>query len=327
MKSLDSDKKGENIRVDYYKIFPEEKRRFWHETVETLEQIREIRIRVNKPVLLYRQQKEYSLNEEGKVILNLTEGKKFSYEEIQELINYWCQDSRYAFQEELKKGFLTIEGGHRVGVCGEIVKNEKGTIQMIKYISGLNIRIAHEIKYVGKNIIGYLYSQNELHNTLIIAPPGAGKTTMLRDLIRRISDGNLYGKGQTVGIVDERSEIAACFQGIPQLEVGKRTDVLDNCPKAEGMMMLLRSMSPQVIAVDELGSEQDVEVLQKMAGCGCSILATIHGGCLEEVQKKVMFQSLWEQKLFQRFLILQHDIQGYHSSVYKEGEEQPCFVC
>lgn len=315
------------MKDEYVKLFPPRTREFWKQIIENMEEVREIRIRANQPIIIYMGQREISLDEQGNVRMDISRGRSYSYKEIQELIDYWCQDSRYAFQEELKKGFLTIKGGHRIGICGETVWDREGSIQTVKYISSLNIRVAHQIKHAAGKIIGYLYENGNIKDTLIISPPGAGKTTMLRDILRRISDGNEYGKGQNVGIVDERSEIASCFRGIPQLDVGRRSDVLDSCQKAYGMTMLLRSMSPNVIAVDELAGRQEVELVHQLAGCGCKILAAIHGNSMEEVREKEIYQSFWEQRLFSRILVLSRDGREFRVTLYKEGEERPCFVC
>nr|MDE7017888.1 AAA family ATPase [Lachnospiraceae bacterium] len=174
----------------------------------------------------------------------------------------------------------------------------------IKYIRYLNIRIAHEIKGVSEKALPYLYQEGEVLNTLIISPPGCGKTTMLRDLVRSFSGGNAYGRGRNVGLVDERSEIAGSYLGIPQNDIGVRTDVMDACPKQEGMMMLIRSMAPDVLAVDELGSIEEIEAMHRAIRCGCKMLATIHGFSIEEAGSKPYMKDVMEQRLFERYLLL-----------------------
>ena len=156
----------------------------------------------------------------------------------------------------------------------------------MKNISFINIRISHEVKGAADSVIPYMYKDEMLLNTLIISPPGCGKTTLLRDLIRQVSDGNSYGKGMTVGVVDERSELAGSFCGIPQNDLGMRTDVLDACPKKRGMLLLLRSMSPRVIAIDELGSREELDQLRRAQACGCRILATVHGESIGDVERR-----------------------------------------
>lgn len=313
--------------MGFIKNFPLSKRSFWKNIEERIEKTEEIRMRAEKPMIIYGQGEEWYIDKEGRRTGDILRAGKISYAEIQELVDYWCQDSRYAYQKELKNGYLTMKGGHRIGICGEAVISREEKIQTIKHISSLNIRIAHQCKMAGAQVLAHLYNGDRLYNTLIISPPGAGKTTMLRDLVRRISDGSRNASGKTVGLVDERGEIAACFQGIPQLDVGMRTDVLDGCPKAEGMMRLLRSMSPKVIAVDELGSMEEGKALLKMAGCGCSILATVHGNNLEEIEKKKLLRCLLEEQIFERIMVLERKEGRFLVCLYKRGEEIPCWTC
>lgn len=310
---------------NYSKIFPPSQRVFWEQVIKKAEEIQEIRIRVNKTILVYLYGKEYSVDEKGNLNAKLELGRVFSYGEIQELVDYWCQDSRYAFQEELKRGYLTIKGGHRIGICGELIFDREQKVQTIKYISSLNIRIAHQIKGVSKKLLPYLYEGETLIDTLLISPPGCGKTTLLRDLTCHISNGNSYGRGTSVGVVDERGELAACYRGIPQLEIGSRSDVLDGCPKVTGMLMLLRSMSPGVIVVDELGNEEEIALVEQMVGRGCHVLATIHGSSLQEVRNKKIFQRIWENHIFRQVVILEKRENCFSMAVYKEGEDTPCF--
>lgn len=302
------------------KNFPSAKREFWENILQQKESLEEIRIRADKPVLLRQREGEWYVDAKGRRTKELGKAYRMSFVEVQELVDYWCKDSRYAFQKELKNGYLTLRGGHRIGICGETVLDAQGKIQTVKNISSLNIRLAHECRQAAEKILPFLYEGEGLQNTLIISPPGAGKTTLLRDLVRRISDGNEVSEGKIVGLIDERGEIAASFQGIPQLEVGLRTDVMDGCLKEEGMIRLLRSMGPQVIAIDELGNTKEIDALLKMAGCGCSILATVHGSGLEEIKKKKMFRELWEQRIFERILVLQRKKGEFCSFLYKAEE-------
>lgn len=311
----------------YQSIFPVNKEKLWREVLKHIEYIREIRIRAGKPIMIYLKQWEVSIDEDGKIIYVPENGKIFSYKELQELIDFWCMDSRYAFQDEIKRGFLTIEGGHRIGICGEVVCDKDGNNQSIKYISAVNIRIAHEIKGVAGSIISYIHSGKKVENTLIVSPPGAGKTTLLRDIIRELSWGNGEHPGLNVGVVDERGEIAACFQGIPQLDIGPRTDILDNCKKAVGMRMLLRSMAPTVIAVDELGSAEEVELIQQMTGNGCAVIATIHGDNMEEIKQKKILRELWEEEIFRNIVCLSKEKNSFHMKLYQGEDGKLCYNC
>ena len=178
-----------------------------------------------------------------------------------------------------------MEGGHRVGVAGKVIM-EKDKVKNIQYISSVNIRVSHEVLGCADRLLPYITKNMQVCHTLIISPPCCGKTTLIRDLIRQISDGNQYVKGCSVGVVDERSELGGCYLGIAQNHLGTRTDILDCCPKAEGMIMLIRSMSPQVIAVDEIGTSEDIHAIEYAMQCGCKLIASVHGLDMDEATKK-----------------------------------------
>ena len=158
--------------------------------------------------------------------------------------------------------------------------------------------------------MSYIRTEKWVANTLIISPPRCGKTTLLRDIIRQLSNGWANTQGLTIGVVDERSELAGCYQGIPQNDLGMRTDVLDCCPKSEGMQMLVRSMSPDVVAVDELGCEEDFKAVDSVIHCGCKLIATAHGSCLEDVLDQPFFYKLMGEKVFERYIILDKNAQA-----------------
>ena len=196
---------------------------------------------------------------------------------------------------------------------------DQGRIKNIQYISSVNIRVAHEVKDCAGKVLPYLTYNQQLYHTLIISPPGCGKTTLLRDLIRQISDGNRWIQGESVGVVDERSELGACHLGIAQNELGIRTDILDGCPKAEGMLMLIRSMAPKILAVDEIGAPEDIHAMEYAMHCGCCMLATVHGTSMAEVQKKPVLQQLIQKKRFGRYVVLKNGIHiGEVEGIYDE---------
>ncbi|MBE6008350.1 MAG: stage III sporulation protein AA, partial [Lachnospiraceae bacterium] len=199
--------------------------------------------------------------------------------------------SLYAFDEEIKNGFITIEGGHRVGICGKVVA-DGGKIKTLRNISSLNFRLARQIKGCGDEALKYITYKGRFFNTLIISPPGGGKTTVLRDVIRRVSDGFGDFKGMTVGVCDERSEIAASFRGRAVNDIGIRTDVVDSCPKSKGMMILLRSMSPEVIAADEIGSEEDMVAIRTAVLSGVKLICTSHG---EDIKDAERYKGIFER--------------------------------
>lgn len=285
-------------------IFPMDRRSLWKKVAEQQEQVQEIRLRVGKPVIVIRNGTEYFIDCGGGFTCREQDAYWVEEKELTNLLNHICQYSPYAFEDEIRQGFVTVAGGHRVGIAGQVVLGENGDVRTIKHISYLNIRVAHQIIGVADKVLHHVYRNGILKNTLIISPPGCGKTTLLRDLIRQISDGNVYGKGMCVGVVDERSEIAGSYLGRAQNDVGIRTDVLDACPKQVGMMLLLRSMSPGVIAIDEIGGPKDMEALHRASACGCKVLATIHGESIEDYKKKVGGTDKPEEQVFQCFLVL-----------------------
>lgn len=258
--------------------------------------IQEIRIRTGKPLCVIYDNREYFMPGKNRPYM-------VTYEDIREMLSYISNYSLYAYEEEMKQGFITIEGGHRIGLCGQAIV-ESGKVKNIKYISSINVRMAHEVIGCADGILPYLINGRTLFHTLIISPPRCGKTTLLRDLIRQISDGSQKMNGKTVGVVDERSEIGGCYRGVAQNQLGMRTDILDGCPKAEGMLMLIRSMGPEVIAVDEIGTEEDVHAIDYAMHCGCKMLATVHGTSLEEIKEKPVLGRLVEEERFQRYIVL-----------------------
>lgn len=274
-------------------VLPREVRMVMERERLQYEYLQEIRLRAEKPLILIYKGKELLLREKLCI----------SREQLKETLEHITNYSLYAYEQEMKQGFVTIEGGHRVGVSGQVVV-EAGRVKNIKYISSINIRLSHEVLGCADPVFFSIVKENQFMNTLIISPPGCGKTTLLRDTIRQISDGNAYVRGTTVGVVDERSEIGGCYRGIPQNHIGCRTDILDCCPKAEGMLMLIRSMSPQVIAVDEIGTQEDIRAIEYALHCGCRMLATIHGQSFDDVAEKPGLTKLINEKVFRRYVVL-----------------------
>ncbi|MDO5424470.1 MAG: stage III sporulation protein AA [Eubacteriales bacterium] len=288
---------------EFLKIFSGGLRGILKKIPVDFETIQEIRLRAGKPMLLVCDGREFFVTDEGKLTKEEQDGHCIRKEELLETMEYIGNYSLYAYEEELKQGFLTVKGGHRVGVAGKIVM-DGNRIQSMKYISFLNVRLAHQKMGCADPVMPYLFRDGRVCDTLIISPPRCGKTTLLRDLIRQISNGSPYSQGQTVGVVDERSEIGGAYQGIPQNDLGIRTDVLDCCPKAAGMLMLLRSMSPSVIAVDELGDYNDIHAIESVMNCGCRLLATVHGSSIEDIKRKPLLQKLVNERFFERYILL-----------------------
>ncbi len=280
----------------------------WQEGLE------EIRVRVGQPL-------EFCFDSG---IRYLVPDFRMHMTDIAEMLNYISDYSLYAYREELRQGYITIEGGHRVGLAGGTVL-EHGKLAGIRHVSFLNVRVAHERKGCAKKVLPYLRSRNSIYNTLFLSEPGAGKTTMLRDCIRLLSRGDDEYPGIKVCVVDERSEIAACHLGMPQNDLGPRTDVLDGCGKKEGMLMLLRSMSPQILAVDELGDERDFQAVEQALYSGCRVLGTVHAGNIRDLSEKPCLRRLTERKLFGRYVRIERRedggraIQIYDGSMEKIG--------
>ena len=282
--------------------------------------IHEIRLRVGHPLMIATARGEFFISENG-LFCNMGQAYIIKERDIKEIVEYISNYSPYAYEEELKNGYITIKNGNRIGVCGKAVVGQEGVLA-IRNIASINIRIAREYIGCSDKYMDLLYENNQLCHTLIISPPCCGKTTLLRDIVRNVSDGHGVRNGMTVGVVDERSEIAACYEGVPQNNLGMRTDVMDACPKAYGILMLIRSMGPKVIAVDEIGKKEDVEAIEYCINCGCKILATIHGANFDELKKKAVMSSLLENKIFERYIVMSNMPQmGTIREIYNgEGE-------
>lgn len=281
------------------RILPRSIREVVQEEIPDLEDLQEIRMRAGKPLLLmYQGQERIPGHAQDRPYI-------VAKEEIEELLGYISSYSLYAFEEEMKQGFLTVGGGHRVGLAGQAIV-EQGRIRNLRYITSVNIRMSHQVRGCADQLFPYITQHQRPLHTLLVSPPGCGKTTMLRDMIRQMSDGNQYMKAMTVGVVDERSEIAGCCHGVMQNDLGIRTDVLDACPKAEGMLMMIRSMRPEVLAVDEIGEAEDVQAISYAMHCGCRMIATAHARSIEELRKKPVFSRMMEERRFERYVILKN---------------------
>lgn len=275
------------------------------------EPVQEIRIKVHKPIIVNLAHKEIIL----KYVTTIEDIKQI----LVKISNY----SLYAYEEEIKQGYITIRGGHRIGIAGECVL-VNGEVRTIRNISSLNIRICREVIGCSNEIMKYITKEDRVFNTLIVSPPKCGKTTILRDIAKNISTGmpivNL--KGKKVSIIDERSEIAACFNGTPQLDVGIRSDILDNCLKKDGMIMAIRSLSPDILICDEIGTDGDIEALHMAFNSGVNIIVTIHGYSIDDVYKRKVFKDLLENSILERIVILSNrNGVGTIEQIYSIGME------
>ena len=296
---------------EIYKILPKEISNIVKQYLQE-DAVQEIRIKSGKPVIL-----NLSYGEKVLDYRTTSEDLKFMMAKVS---NY----SLYAFEEEIKQGYITLKGGHRVGLAGECVISN-GEVRTIKNISSLNIRICREIIGSSNKIMNLITNNNRVYNTLIVSPPKCGKTTILRDIAKNISNGmykiNLSGKKVT--IVDERSEIAARYNGVPQMNVGIRTDILDNCLKKSGMIMAIRSLSPEVLICDEIGTKGDLEALNMAFNSGVNVIVTVHGYDIADVYGRAVFKDLIDNCILERIILLSNRKgAGTIEKVYKVSRER-----
>lgn len=296
---------------EIYKILPKDISNIVKQYLQE-DTVQEIRIKSGKPVIL-----NLSYGEKVLDYRTTSEDLKFMMAKVS---NY----SLYAFEEEIKQGYITLKGGHRVGLAGECVISN-GEVRTIKNISSLNIRICREIIGSSNKIMNLITNNNRVYNTLIVSPPKCGKTTILRDIAKNISNGmykiNLSGKKVT--IVDERSEIAACYNGVPQMNVGIRTDILDNCLKKSGMIMAIRSLSPEVLICDEIGTKGDLEALNMAFNSGVNVIVTVHGYDIADVYGRAVFKDLIDNCILERIILLSNRKgAGTIEKVYKVSRER-----
>jgi len=274
-----------------------------------LKDLEEIRIRSGLPLMGVFSGSDYFICEDGVLSHNSQSALTVAPKEVNSLFLLLCEQSVYAYQEDIIRGFITLKGGHRAGICGTVVY-EGDKIKAIKDISSINIRFSRQVKDCAKDIFQKLIrNRQDIYNTLILSPPRCGKTTILRDLCRLISQGvgNDRFRGLRTAVIDERSELAASFRGVPQNDLGPRTDVLDGCRKSQGIEMMLRGMAPQVIIVDELGAKEDADAIRMAWNAGVRIIATAHAFGLEDFKRRLSVGQLAGKDGFERIVLLGMD--------------------
>ena len=290
------------------KYFPEKiEHKIAEEILDKFDNLDEIRIRALRPI-----------------ILKLSDGEKVikysvSTDEILSCLQLLCENSIYSYQNEICNGYITVRGGHRVGISGScVIENNK--IINIDYIFSLNFRIARQILGCSNKILKYILDleNNNIYNTLIISPPGSGKTTILRDLIRQISSGikEIKFKAINVGIVDERGELASLYKGLPQNEIGTKVDIIENVPKYKAMKMLIRSMAPKVIVADEIGAAEDIEAINYTVCSGIKGIFTAHGSSFEDIILNPVIKDLIGMHLIERIIFLDENQKGKIKDIY-----------
>lgn len=266
--------------------------------------LEEIRLRVGQPLILRMWDKELSLSSSGHMETNILRGYIVNPEDIHRTISSISDNSLYAFEEEIRRGYITVPGGHRVGLAGQVLMRQ-GEVKTMRDFSSIAFRVAREIRGCAREIIPYLYDRSgQTVNTLLVSAPRCGKTTILRDIARNLSMGTAWGKPCNVAVIDERSEIAGTYHGQVQMDLGPRTDVLDACPKDQGIMMALRSLSPMVIIADEIGRPEDVQAIHECVNAGVRLVTSIHAGTLDELKRRPVIRTLMEEGAFQNIFIL-----------------------
>lgn len=263
---------------------------------EVRQMAEEFRLRAGQPLVVLLPEGERSL------------GAAVTPEDLETLCDLATDYSRYAAEETLREGYLSVRGGFRVGLCGTAVMKD-GESTALRDLSSAAVRIAREQRGIGEAVAPRLFRDGRYQNTLLLSPPGGGKTTLLRDLVRQLSQGEGVPP-QRITLIDEREEIAVMYRGQPQMDVGPRTDVLSGCPKALAIPMALRAMNPQIIAVDEITVREDLRAISQAAGCGVALLATIHAANVEELQAKPLYQELLAGRVFRQAVLIRTGPEG-----------------
>lgn len=293
--------------------FPEKlENKLSEELKDKLNSLEEIRLRVNRPIVL-------KFRDTDKVIkYNVTT------EDILSTLQILCENSIYSYQNQIAEGFITIKGGHRIGISGSCAI-EDGKVINIRYIYSLNFRIARQVIGSSNLVLKHILNleNNSIYNTLIISAPGTGKTTILRDIIRQLSTGikEIKFLAINVGVVDERGEIAAMYKGIPQNDIGIKTDIIENVSKSIGIKMLIRSMAPKVIVADEIGKREDIEAIHYAICSGCRGIFTAHGSNFADVSLNPVIHNLIETHTIERLVFLDEKEKGRVKEMYALNEK------
>lgn len=254
-------------------------------------QCEEIRLRASQPLQVTIQGQEQAV-----------EGGKITSEDIADTFGRATEYSVHTYSDSLRQGFLTLHGGHRIGVCGQTAVQE-GNVVSFRCISSLNIRIARQVNGAAPpELLQQLQQTDHLYSSLFLSPPGRGKTTLLRDIARQLSN-----HGIRTALADERSELAALHHGMPQFDIGQHSDVLDGCPKADAAMMLVKTMSPQLLVLDEITSDADIHAAEYASHCGVAVLASAHAWNLDDFRLRPLYQRLLERKIFSRIFCIEED--------------------
>lgn len=306
---------------DIQKILPAHFKAMLEKTVQTVgDTLLEIRVRCGKPLIAETSSGSFVITSDGSLSPATGGAYIVSERDLRLIFQAVCENSVYAFMDEIKQGYITVKGGHRVGFSGRAVLNGD-KIENFREISSLNIRIAREVIGAANYIIEDVLKPFGVVSTLIVSPPMGGKTTILRDLTRQISD-----RGIKTALIDERGEMASLSRGVPQCDVGVQTDVIENAPKADAVVMMLRTMSPQLIVTDEIATAKDTEALMQAFGTGVSVIASTHGASFEEVMQRESIKPLFGGIGFKQIIVLEKEGSGLNTRVYGKafGIDEKC---
>ena len=300
-----------NLRIkDVLSYMPENLKKILTNTVKLLgDNVQEIRLRIGRPLIVGSLNGNFAILPNGNLSPAIGGAYIVTSSDVRSVFQLICENSIYAHIEDIKQGFVTIRGGHRVGFTGRAVCNDK-KIESFKDISSLNIRIAKEILGASNDVLDYIIENESIVNTLLISPPLVGKTTVLRDITRQISN-----RGFKVGVADDRGEIAAMYRGVPQNDIGIQTDVIENAPKKEAVSILLRSMSPQVIISDEISNEDDAYAVEQCFGTGVAVIGSAHGYSIEEICERKFLRGLIGKGGFKKIIILTCEGSGLNTHI------------
>ncbi len=277
----------------------------------------EIRVRAEKPIIIVTPSGSKFLNNDGLLSEAITEKTVFaSQAEVIESFSRFCRYSVHAYLNGIVKGYITLEGGHRAAVVGTAVLDRDGYISSLKDVSAINVRISREIKGSGEKIYKAVF-KDEPASLIIAGPPASGKTTVLRDLVRLISSGNNLYK---VALIDERQEIAAVNSGVAQKDVGLNTDILDSYPKKEAITIALKTLSPHVIALDEVAEEEEIRTITLGVNSGVNFIVTVHAENYEELLRRPLISSLMNTYSFKKVIMLKKSPVGEIENIYDVGE-------
>ncbi len=293
-------------------IMPDNLRAILSKAETQLSDIEEIRLRCGRPLIIKTANGSFAVLENGVVSPAIGGAYQISENDIKRVFSALCENSIYAYSEEIKQGYITIKGGHRAGFSGKAVVSN-GKIENIKDINSINIRIASQRIGSAGEYMGKILQNGRVTNTLIVSPPGCGKTTLLRDIARQLSN-----SGKKVSVIDERGEIGAMHRGTPQNDIGVLTDVIEDAPKDKGIEIMLRSMSPEVIICDEITGEGDIKALFKCFGAGVGVIASAHASSFEDVKERKLLAPILGKIGFNQIILLKRNEESLSKRVTGE---------